>query len=510
MKAIYTMFFAVTFYSLVFAGANFTEAATPEECDILRRVAGDIPCNEDTPISDTDKALGINKRVAEAKDYLHSIAKNLPGTCAPPEDRKNIERLSNTFAVCAADFLRAYEGRYGKGSVILRSAFRDGAPGSSPNPKYSSANKCSGGATNSRHIKGIALDIHPGPGGSYETLRSFAQANPKFGVHFPWFFYKGKRDRAHMDFRGSCAVASEFKNDEPSSKKEPPPQAQRPPNPLGGFLRERQKKSQCEQLSQRCLSSNGQDCGAYYQQCQGGVPIPASGAGGNPSGNPTGGGAGAKTSGSGAQSAGGSQTKPQSVSKSIASDKNNSTNQNISSNQPTSTAQTVKIDQGASDTLTSVFGAVEIATTSEKAKEVEDVVALLEEIAGENKEQGSTTTTVRSIEVPLPELIDVATVFEQRNNIEIKNIDYLSDDIVSIEVQLHEPDGTSGVSGFFGPAGDTFAVPVEKESVMKRVCRGRPWDGTSITSTIVSPVFDSVCRMVGIEVSEDDLHFHGE
>jgi len=489
---------------IIFVGGAI-EAATPEQCENLRRVAGDIPCNADTPISAIDEALGINKKVADAKDYLHSIAKNLPGTCAPPEDRRNIERLNNTFAVCAAGFLRAYEGRYGKGSVILRSAFRDGTPGSSPNPKYSSANQCSGGATNSRHARGIALDINPGPGGSYETLRSFAQANPQFGVYFPWFMYKGKQDRPHMDFRGSCAGASELKIAELSPQTEPPPQAQRPPNPLKDFFRERDQKVQCEQLSKECLNGGGQEClSRYYQQCQGGMPTPGGGSSGGQSAG------GGQPSGSGGQSAGGSQTQPQSVSTSVANKRDSSANQNVSNNQPTSTVQTITIGKGANDTLTSVFGAEDTATTSEKAREVEDVATLLEQIAADKGGKVSTTTSVRSIEIPLPELVNVATVFEQRNNIEIKNIEYLSDDIVSIEVQLREPDGTSGVSGFFGPAGDTFAIPTQSEGTLNRVCRERPWNGASITSTILSPVFDSVCRIVGAEVEEETFDFHAE
>lgn len=129
-----------------------------------------------------------------AKDYLYSIAKDLRNSCAPPTDRKNIDRLNNAFAICAEKFLRAYTTQYGPVNVV--SAFRDGAKGTAIDGSGRSANECAGGAGNSKHMAGIAMDINPAGGNSsYETLKSEAT---KYGVYFPWPFYNGSTDKAHM------------------------------------------------------------------------------------------------------------------------------------------------------------------------------------------------------------------------------------------------------------------------------------------------------------------------
>ena len=506
-RAVISVFLLV----FLFGAAEFTEAATPEECARVKQINPSVVCDASTPFSNFDN-LYISKAAQDAKDYLYSIRcyESAGGTTA----RISANKLDPEFAICAANFLKA-----AKSGAVPDVCFREGYRTPAQQAKPSSGIKCKPRRSDGwpcAHPQAVAIDVNTKMGAKgYQILHEMA---PKFGLVFnvsgpsggdPFHFESIARRRELRQNaltskairiadsigvpKNACDSASYTPTPETFNPGYQPP---KPANPLREYFRERQA-DQCKKLSQECLSSGSQEClSRYYQQCQGGAAIPSS----NPGG----------VSGGGAQSAGSSQTQPQSVSTSATNEKNTSTNQNTSNNQPTSTVHTVTVGQGTNDTLASVFGEREIATTSEKAKEVEDIALLLEQIASEKNGEASTTTTVRSIEVPLPELVDVATVFEERGNLEIKNIDYLSDDIVSIEVQLREPDGTSGISGFFAPAGDTFAIPTEPEGRLASVCRERPWNGVSITSTIVSPIFDSVCRITGAELGEDDLHLHGE
>jgi len=499
---------------LTFSGVWFVEAVTPDPANCVRyanhldvvALQGKIPLG--TCIDASTEAAVKPQLSGAALLYLKSLPRQEKSACRTAED-KNLEKLDPNFKICAAQFIKAYTDKYGV-TIRINSAYRDNSE---------QACVCKGASMcapigASKHQLGVAMDITPSDE-DFKKLHSFAIENPNLGVCFP-FSSVDKRGRSiktkdpyHMiigGLKGSregarCAalgITASCTGQTVTVTPQP-----KPASPIRKYFREQQQKSECQALSQECLSGGGQEClSRYYQQCQGGAPIPTGG-GGQPSGG-------------GAQSAGGSQSsgqsQPKSVSTSVSSEKNNSTNQNTSSNQSTSTTQTVTVNQESSDILSSVFGSGKTATTSQTSEEVkgiENIISMLEEIASGVEDQ-STTTKVRSIEIPLPELVDVATVFEQRSNIEIKNIEYLSDDIVSIEVQLREPDGTSGVSGFFGPAGDTFAVPIENAGVINRVCRERPWDGVSITSTIVSPVFDSVCKIVGAEVGEETFDFHAE
>lgn len=153
-----------------------------------------------TNICPTDVKAGINADVGAAKDYLNSLPKRPLSQCAPPT-QANIQRLNNGFAVCAAAFFKAYTAKYG--TVHITSAFRDNTPGSAPNGKQS-ANQCAGGAPMSRHALGLAIDVNPANENLYPTMWKFAEANPQFGVCFP--YQDGKRsgyfDRPHMTLAG--------------------------------------------------------------------------------------------------------------------------------------------------------------------------------------------------------------------------------------------------------------------------------------------------------------------
>lgn len=148
------------------------------------------------PVCDADRAAGITKDAGAAKAYLLSIAKNLRNSQAPP-DKAHIDPLNNSFATCAARFLEAYKNAYGPVNVV--SAFRCGPRSPAEIKCDRSENGRAGGATNSNHQVGIAMDINTAGGkSSYETLKSFAQANPGYGVTFPWPFYNGSVDKPHM------------------------------------------------------------------------------------------------------------------------------------------------------------------------------------------------------------------------------------------------------------------------------------------------------------------------
>lgn len=144
---------------------------------------------------------GVTEESGEAKIYLNSLPKRALSQCAPPNEA-NITRLNPTFAICAARFFRAYTARYG--GVLITSAFRDGAPGSSPRGGTESANQCAGGAPGSNHMRGIAMDVNPA-NGVYQTMWRFASENPQFGVCFPFQDGRtsGYSDRPHMVLAGS-------------------------------------------------------------------------------------------------------------------------------------------------------------------------------------------------------------------------------------------------------------------------------------------------------------------
>ena len=130
----------------------------------------------------------------EAKRYLMSMKRQALSQCAPPNE-ENIGRLNSTFAVCAARFFKAYQERYG--TIVITSAYRDGPSG---------ANRCAGGAANSNHTRGVAMDVYPANQADFPKLWKFASDNPEFGICFPHqqggANTTGYSDRPHMILAG--------------------------------------------------------------------------------------------------------------------------------------------------------------------------------------------------------------------------------------------------------------------------------------------------------------------
>ncbi|MFA7309355.1 MAG: D-Ala-D-Ala carboxypeptidase family metallohydrolase, partial [Candidatus Paceibacterota bacterium] len=137
----------------------------------------------------------LGQSVEEAKGYLLSIARGLPGTKAPP-DQSHINNLNSTFAVCAANFLKAFSKTYGP--VTLSSAFRCGPNSPASITCNRGENAAAGGASSSNHQLGLAIDVSPASG-DFQRIWNFAKANPQFGVCFP---YLGS-DRPHMALAGT-------------------------------------------------------------------------------------------------------------------------------------------------------------------------------------------------------------------------------------------------------------------------------------------------------------------
>jgi D-alanyl-D-alanine carboxypeptidase len=145
-----------------------------------------------------------------AMGFLKSLPREWTGTSArdcKTYENKNIEKLSTSFAVSAAAFLRAFVEIHG--SVTITSAYRtaeeqacvcEGEKGPcAGRPRIVKAKKgrriVKRGT--SHHQDGIALDVRAGTGSEEEfaCMHEFAQFNPQFGVRFPM----GKRDHPHME-----------------------------------------------------------------------------------------------------------------------------------------------------------------------------------------------------------------------------------------------------------------------------------------------------------------------
>lgn len=151
-----------------------------------------------TQVCPGDAQSGVSGDAGAAKQYLLSLKRT--GSAADPS---NIDQLNSAFAICAANFLKAYQGKYGP--VTITSAYRSpaydakmcvnntacGALMNNPNP-------------NGNHQKGLAIDVHPDNESMYSTIWSFASANPQFGVCFPFQDgkYTGFQDRPHMILAG--------------------------------------------------------------------------------------------------------------------------------------------------------------------------------------------------------------------------------------------------------------------------------------------------------------------
>jgi len=152
------------------------------------------------PASAEDQALG----------FLKSLPREWSGTsdrdCKTYED-KNVERLSRSFAVSAAHFLKAFVAVHGH--VTITSAHRtaqeqscvcEGEKGpcaGRPRVVKTKKGRRIVKRGTSRHQDGIALDVRAGAGteDEFACMHEFAQLNPQFGVRFPM----GRRDQPHME-----------------------------------------------------------------------------------------------------------------------------------------------------------------------------------------------------------------------------------------------------------------------------------------------------------------------
>ena len=176
------------------------DTGLPEGCHIATPQEVSAGALAGRQVCPADQKAGINADVGTAKEYLNSLPKRPLSQCAPPT-KENISRLNNSFAVCAAAFFKAYTAQYG--TVYITSAFRNNTPGSGPNG-VQSANQCAGGAPNSRHALGLAIDVNPANESLYPTMWKFASQNPQYGICFPYQDgnASGYYDRPHMVLAG--------------------------------------------------------------------------------------------------------------------------------------------------------------------------------------------------------------------------------------------------------------------------------------------------------------------
>lgn len=139
-----------------------------------------------------DIAGTMSSDACAAKAYINAMPYNdlSGGACPTPQDR--VTGLSDAFAVCAANFFKAYQERHGK--LTITTAYRP------PND-----NSCRGGAGASNHLRGFAIDVNP-QDGNYRQLWEFSKANPQFGICFPHqdggSGTTGYYDRPHMILAG--------------------------------------------------------------------------------------------------------------------------------------------------------------------------------------------------------------------------------------------------------------------------------------------------------------------
>jgi hypothetical protein len=147
---------------------------------------GQIPAG--SPVCDNATG-GISISAGEAKEYLYSIS-----TKVNTADKAHIDGLNNTFAVCAAQFLKAFQKNQTQyAPLTITSAWRSDAD----QARVSTS-------PTSNHTRGLAIDVHPKgqtqPG--YDALMNFAIANKQFGVCFARPSYNGAPDRPHMTAAG--------------------------------------------------------------------------------------------------------------------------------------------------------------------------------------------------------------------------------------------------------------------------------------------------------------------
>lgn len=138
-----------------------------------------------------DKKTGdFFQGVESAKQYLLMLYKRASGRNCCHDPIKAINGLNPRFAVCGANFLKAFEQTYNI-PVALRYAYRSTAEQAKICP-VAIPGKCAP-AGRSNHQRGLAMDINL-PNRNYALLHAFARKNPGFGVTFPI----PKSDPVHM------------------------------------------------------------------------------------------------------------------------------------------------------------------------------------------------------------------------------------------------------------------------------------------------------------------------
>lgn len=148
---------------------------------------------------DLKESGGITMEAGQAKEYIYNIS-----TKVNTADKNHVSHLDNGFAVCAAQFFRAFQAKYPQyAPLLVTSTWR------SPQDQE----RVSSSPT-SNHTRGYAIDVHP-KGNSltgneaqkgYDALRDFAIANKQYGVCFARPQYEGSEDRPHMTAAGIGAV----------------------------------------------------------------------------------------------------------------------------------------------------------------------------------------------------------------------------------------------------------------------------------------------------------------
>ncbi len=182
---------------------TYLHASTGSEC-VRKATAADVAAlayriNVGDCMDAATIAVAKPDQSSEAKAYLKTVPRTEKSQCGTASD-DSIDRLNPAFAICAANFLKAYQSRYG--SVTITSAFRTPAqqkcvcpvyrPGTcGPVGTYDPVTKTVVGGSN--HQRGIAIDMHPS-NGNYQQMKEFADANPSFGVGFPLY----PKDKPHM------------------------------------------------------------------------------------------------------------------------------------------------------------------------------------------------------------------------------------------------------------------------------------------------------------------------
>lgn len=180
-RAILLVALALSFPTMTFAlGAN------SQSCNQLYG----LPAG--TVAQGVDVSGTMSTDACAAKAYINAMTYNdlSGGRCATPKDR--VTGLNDAFAICAANFFKAYQEKYGK--LTITTAYRP-----------VDDNACRGGVGGSNHTRGVAIDVNP-QDGNYKQLWDFSKANSQFGICFPHqdggAGTTGYSDRPHMILAG--------------------------------------------------------------------------------------------------------------------------------------------------------------------------------------------------------------------------------------------------------------------------------------------------------------------